>query len=111
MSLKFDTQKSLSEIYDELKIYYPDLEIKKKNRSTLYVRNGKIIGIIRLKKNTVNIHGDLNFKNPLVIFLLTLGILLTIIGVIIIFAILYAVYGKQITSFKEEIYKNISTNV
>ncbi|MDR2009201.1 MAG: hypothetical protein LBQ22_01810 [Bacteroidales bacterium] len=108
MSLKFNTQKSLDEISNELKLYYPDLEIKKKNKSTLYIRNGKIIGIIRLKRNIVSIHGDLNFKNPLIVFLIILGVLLTIVGVLIIFAILYAIYGKNIKSFKEEIYKNIS---
>lgn len=108
MKLTFNTDSSLQDISDKLTGLYPDLKIDKINNSTLYVRKKKIVGIIRKKKNNVSIHGDLNFKNPLIMFFICFGVLLTIVGIIIVLIILYIVYGKKIKLFKQDIYNKLN---
>ena len=99
---------NLDETFELLKKKYPDLKIKKVNKTTIFVPKGKISAIIRFKKKKTSVHGDINARDPLNLILIILGIILGLIGVFIIFIILWIIYSRRINSFKTEVFEFLS---
>jgi adenosylmethionine-8-amino-7-oxononanoate aminotransferase len=109
MSLVFNTNKTAQEMLNKLTSMFPEYNISKKRKNIIYVRNKKLLTIIKVndKHKQTHIYGDFNLKNPIIILWLTLGILLTIVGLVFIFAALYITYNKKIKHFRDKIYNAI----
>jgi len=103
---KFNTQ-SLSDLLITL---FPDCKIKILNKSTVIVTKGKVLSVLRIKKDKLTINGDLNTKDPVVMILIVLGILCGVIGVIIFAGILYIIYAKAINLHKNNVYTLLKDN-
>ncbi len=109
MALKITNEnQNIDDVLQELQEHYPNLKIKRANKSTIVIPNGKISSVVRIKNEYITVHGDINLRHTLNLFLLIIGILTGIIGVIIIFPILWIVYAKQIKKFKNEVYNVLS---
>jgi len=103
---KYDAQ-SLS---DFLTNSFPECTVKIQNRSTIIVAKGKIMSVIRIRKDKLTVHGDLNTKNPLIFILVILGILSGVVGVLVVFLILYIIFGKSIKTHKNKVYSLLKEN-
>ncbi len=109
MKLQYEApNKTIDDLLEEATCLFPDKKVKKLNRSTIVIPNGKVLAILRLKKGKVKVAADLNSKDIMIMALIIVGILAGIIGVLVIFAILYPIYIKQIKTFKQEVYDIIS---
>ncbi|MDD2635836.1 MAG: hypothetical protein PHW82_10090 [Bacteroidales bacterium] len=109
MALKIiNNSQNIDDVFQKLKEHYPNLKIKKANKSTVVIANKKIATVVRLKNKYITVHGDINVRHAVNLILLIIGILLGIFGVIIIFPILWMVYAKQMKKFKNEVYNVLS---
>lgn len=105
MKLRYDApNKTIDELLEEVTALFPDKKVKKLNKSTIVIPNGKVQAILRLKKGVVSVGADLNTRDNTIMALTFVGILAGVIGVFVIFAILYPIYMKQIKAFKQEAY-------
>jgi hypothetical protein len=98
---------SIDELSTILQAKYPDLKLNKANKTTLIIQNGKIMAVVRVKKDKITVSGDLNTKNFLIMGLMVMGILCGLVGVLLIFAILYIIYAARIKHFKNEVFEAI----
>ncbi|MDD3860401.1 MAG: hypothetical protein PHW83_09405 [Bacteroidales bacterium] len=103
---RFDTQ-SLSDLLINL---LPDCKTKILNKSTVIVTKGKLMSVVRIKKDKLTVNGDLNTKDPVVLILIVLGILCGVIGVIFFAGILYIIYAKAIKLHKNKVYSLLKDN-
>lgn len=111
MALSISTSKfDAKSLFDLLTNLFPDCKIKILNKSTLLVTKGKIMSVVRIKKDRLTIHGDLNTKDPLVMILLVLGIISGLVGVILFASILYIIYAKAIKLHKNKVYSLLKEN-
>ncbi|MDD4150843.1 MAG: hypothetical protein PHE33_12530 [Bacteroidales bacterium] len=109
MTLKINNSgQNIEDILQKLKEQYPNLKIKKTNKTTIIIPKGKISSVVRIKKNQITVNGDINMRHTLNFLLLILGILIGIVGVIFIFPILWIVYAKRMKKFKNEVYNVLS---
>jgi beta-lactamase regulating signal transducer with metallopeptidase domain len=109
MALEFVAEgMSVEQLMHKLNETFPQHTVKKINKTTLAILNGKVQAVVKLKKNKVRVSADLNTRDAIIMILLVLGILLGVIGVLVIFAILYPIYMKKIKAFKQEVYDAIS---
>lgn len=90
-------------IQNQLSSAFSDKKIRIINKSTILVPSGKVMVIVRLKKNKIKVNGDLNTRNSLIMLMIILGIILGLVGVILISGILYIIYARKIKSFREEV--------
>lgn len=67
------------------------------------VSSGKVMAVARVKKDKIKINGDLNTKDPLNIAMIALGIILGLVGVFLIFGILYIIFAKKIKLIRDEV--------
>lgn len=109
MKLKYDApNQTIEGLLEKTTAIFPDKQVKKLNKSTIIIPNGKVHAILRLKKGIVSVGADLNTKDNTIMALTFVGILTGVIGVLVIFAILYPIYMKQIKAFKQEVYDIVS---
>jgi hypothetical protein len=105
MALRIQSQDiNIDSLHQSLAAAFPDLQVKILNKSTVVIIKGKIMCVVRIRKNGLKIQGDLNTKNPLNITLIALGIILGVIGVFLIFGILYLIYLKAIKELRNKVY-------
>lgn len=91
------------DVFQQLSSAFPDKKVSKVNKSTIMVASGKVMAVARVKKDKIKINGDLNTKDPLNIAMIALGIILGLVGVFLIFGILYIIYAKKIKIIRDEV--------
>jgi len=106
MPLTFNSERNIDEMLSKLNSAFPDFRIKKKTNRTIYIRNGRLLSVVKVNSKTklVSVYGDLNMADPVIILWIFIGLLLTIVGLIIIFTILYLINNNRIKEFRQEIY-------
>jgi cytochrome c biogenesis protein CcdA len=91
------------DVFQQLASAFPDKKVTKLNKSTIMVSSGKVMAVARVKKDKIKINGDLNTKDPLNIAMIALGIILGLVGVFLIFGILYIIFAKKIKLIRDEV--------
>ncbi len=105
MALKIKSGNITAEsVQQSLTAAFPDLQVKTPNKSTVVVIKSKIMCVVRIRKNGLKIQGDLNTKDPVNIALIALGVILGVIGVFLIFGILYLIRLKAIKELRNKVY-------
>jgi cytochrome c biogenesis protein CcdA len=95
--------RNADDVLQQLASAFPDKKVSKLNKSTIMVSSGKVMAVARLKKDKIKINGDLNTKNPLNIAMIALGIILGLVGVFLIFGVLYIIFAKKIKLIRDEV--------
>lgn len=93
----------IDSIQNQLSSAFSDKKLRIVNKSTILVPSGKVMAVVRLKKDRIKVNGDLNNKNPLIMIMIILGIILGFFGVILIAGVLYIIYARKIKELREEV--------
>ncbi len=109
MGLKVDSTLDIDSTLLLLQEKYPDLKIKKSGKRAIIILNGKIAAVVKFRKKGTTVHGDLNLNDAMNMTFFVLGVVFGIIGLLILFPVLWISLNKKIKSFKTEVY-NVLNN-
>ncbi len=107
MSLKLESNIDIDSTFQLLKEKFPDLKIRKSGKKTIIVPKGKVSAVLRFKKSCVKIYGDFNSKNPTYMMLMTIGVLSGLLGLFIIFPILWISLGSKMKALETEVFNSL----
>jgi hypothetical protein len=91
--VRVDSEKTLSEIKLLIDNRFHINSILKKKKIT--AMKGCIMAVVKKDKKGYSIFTDLNFKNPKIILWTIIAILLPILGLIIVFTVIYLIFRNK----------------